>query len=144
MSNITLQYLFLVHSNNILNLESASKPTKTIYAELFELLKKAINYAINTKIYSNCLISLKSYSRSANNNDTNNPNITRYKERYLNQLKSNIKQNDKAKQHLRNSTCLNKLKSLAKNSIENESNIKVHKYKKCKQSGHYAKIYSNK
>ncbi|CAG8800217.1 19315_t:CDS:2 [Cetraspora pellucida] len=152
--NITFENLFFIQPSSY-NLYLTTKPKKAVYAELFGLSKKAIDLAIKSDISRKLVNTLKLFlndvqdkNQQTNNDDNqiviNNPNIVKHKGQPSKRLKSNIEYGSfKSGQVLQNNiNTTNIIKNMSGDSDnETTSVVKRRICGKCKQYGHYAKMY---
>lgn len=143
--SISLDQLSLIR-NDSANARLSVKPAKVIYAELFGISRKAIEYAIKadmqdelsdlfkTFIYNiQCKINNQEIENE-NLSDINNPTITKHKGRPPKRLKANVEQSlYKGKRVLKDSTQVNVMDTKVLDEV------KGRKCGKCKEYGHYAK-----
>jgi len=149
--SITFHHFFCIRVN-LYSSQSFKKLTKAIYAELFRLLKKTVDYAIKADMQYELSNIFKTFIYDIQNkiNDQKtenlanicNPTVIKHKGWPLKRLKASAKQFlFKGKQMLKDSSRVNIREDNGElNVIEDETNnIRGQKCGRCKQYRHYAK-----
>jgi len=147
-SHITFQHFFSIRTDSHGSQSSQSfvKSSKAMFAQLSELSKKAIDYAIKTDTQDELLTIFKAFiydiqSRLEPENlfDINNPVVTKHKGRPPKRLIANVEKDlHRERKVLEDSSNINVIESQSDSYI-----IKGRKCRRCGQYGHYAKTCQN-
>ena len=142
--SISLDQLSLIQ-NDSASTQLSVKLSKVIYAELFGISRKAIEYAIKADMQDELSDMFKTFiyniqckinnQEIENLSDINNPAIVKHKGWPPKRLKANVEQSlHKGKQVLKDSTQVN---------VMDNNEVKGRKCRKCKGYGHYARTCQN-